>query len=289
MSRGQEGQIFDTSTQQNATAANNAQTSYNQAQTGVQDYENQLSQFAAANPYTQGGQFQTSQNQVLANTADAASQAAGQTLQGAAVRSGGNPASAIAATEAMQQQNTRNLGSEEASQNASRIANQAGYNEKTLQASSLPASLETALTGQQLGEENNSLNTGQKAGETPSFLESLMNGALQAGGQFAAGYGKSVCWIAARVFGGWDDYRTQLVRLWLHEEFGKSWYGELLVRLYIAHGEWIAEQIMPRYKRVDRFFAWLFEKALAHAEAWLATAPGRRAVEQSAQFISEAL
>lgn len=269
MSRGQEGQVFDTATQQNATAATNAQNSYNQAQTGVQNYENQLSQFAAANPYGQGGQFQTSQNQALANTADAAAQAAGQTLQGAAARTGGNPSAAIAATEAMNQQNTRNLSSEEATQNANRIANQAGYNEKTLQASSLPATLETTLAGQQLGEENNALNTGEKAGETPSFWDTLGSSAAKSFGSgigsFAAG--AAFCWIAAELYGGWDDWRTKLIRKWLAEEFSKRWYGRLVLRAYTHWGERLAIAIRTR-PRLRRFFRWLFDKALLSAGIW---------------------
>lgn len=265
MSRGQEGQVFDTATQQNATAATNAQNSYNQAQTGVQDYENQLSQFAAANPYGQGGQFQTSQNQALANTADAAAQAAGQTLQGAAARTGGNPSAAIAATEAMNQQNTRNLSSEEATQNANRIANQAGYNEKTLQASSLPATLETTLAGQQIGAEENQLKTGEEAANMPSFADTL-------GSSFAKGLGTAAgtfvgCWIAAELYGGWDDWRTKLIRKWLAEEFSKHWYGRLVLRAYTRWGQRLAIAIRTCPK-LRRFFRWLFDKALLSAGIW---------------------
>lgn len=265
MSRGQEGQVFDTATQQNATAATNAQNSYNQAQTGVQDYENQLSQFAAANPYGQGGQFQTSQNQALANTADAAAQAAGQTLQGAAARTGGNPSAAIAATEAMNQQNTRNLSSEEATQNANRIANQAGYNEKTLQASSLPATLETTLAGQQIGAEENQLKTGEEAANMPSFADTL-------GSSFVKGLGTAAgtfvgCWIAAELYGGWDDWRTKLIRKWLAEEFSKHWYGRLVLRAYTRWGQRLAIAIRTCPK-LRRFFRWLFDKALLSARMW---------------------
>lgn len=281
MSRGQEGQVFDTATQQSSTAANNAQQTYDKAQQGVQGYENQLAEFASQNPYKAGGEYQTSENKVLANTSDATAQAAGQTLQGAAVRTGGNPAAAIAATEAMNQQNTRDLSSAQGTADASRISNEAGYNDKVLQASSLPATLETSLSGQQLGAQDNSLGTAQKAGMMPSFGEDLFNGIEQAGASFAGAYGKSLggCWIAARVFGGWDDRRTRLVRLWLFREFGKSWYGKLLLALYLLHGEWIADSLMPRYKPVQWLFEKVFTRALVSAEEWLSTRPGRLAWE----------
>lgn len=269
MSRGQEGQVFDTATQQSNTAASNAQKSYDTAQQAVTNYQNQLADFAASNPYKAGGELQTSQNKVLANTADSTAQAAGQTLQGAAARTGGNPAAAIAATEAMNQNNQRNLSSEQAQENANRISNEAGYNAKTLQASEVPATLETSLTGQQLGAQDASLGTAQKAGMMPSFGEDLFNGIEQAGASFASAYGKSLgaCWIAAELYGGWEDRRTKLVRKWLLEEFARHWYGPLVLRAYSRWGQQVAIAMRTR-PHLRRFFQWLFDHALQKAEIW---------------------
>lgn len=185
MSRGQENQVFNTSEQQNQQYNQNAQQSYTQAQGDVANYQDQLSKFAAANPYGQGGEFQTSQNQVLANTSDAAAQAAAQQMQGQAVRTGQNSGSAIAATQATEGANERNLSSQEAAQNAARIQNQAGYNQQTLSATGLPASLETSLSGQQATAGNAALEDEQKAGAQPSFMDTL-------GSSFASGLGSGL-------------------------------------------------------------------------------------------------
>ena len=185
MSRGQEAQVLSTAEQQNTTAANNAQQSYNQAQGGVADYEDQLSKFAVANPYGAGGAYQTGQNKIFAGTADAAAQAAGQAMQGQAVRTGQNAGSAIAAANSTQQQNERTLSDQEAQANAARIQNQAGYNAETLKAAEVPAQLETALSGQQLTAGNESLGTAQKAGMDPSFMDTL-------GDSFAGAFGKGL-------------------------------------------------------------------------------------------------
>lgn len=280
MSRAQEGQILNTAEQQNQQSYQNAQQSYQNAQGDVQNYQNQLSQFAAANPYNAGGAFQTSQNQVLANTADAASQAAGQAMQSQAVRTGQNANAAVAGTEATTQADERNLAGQEGATNAQRIQNQAGYNQQVLGATSLPATLETTLSGQQAGAGNTALETGQKAADVPGFMDTLGDafgaGLGKAGGQIAGGAigGLLGCWVASRLWGGWADRRTVLVRLWLAFELKKRWYGRLLTAAYARHGEWAAESAMPRSPALTAALRWLFDRALERAEGWLTTRRG---------------
>lgn len=190
MSRGQENQVFDTSQEQNETAAKNAQTSFNNAQTDVGNYEDQLSKFAAGNPYVKGGELETDQNKVLSNTADAGARAAGQALQSAAVRTGQNAGGAIAATEAMQQENERNLAEQEAKANQQRIGAEAGYNKDVLGATEIPATLEAGLTGQQLGAQSNALSDQEKAASTPSTADAVFGDILQAGSSAAKAFAK---------------------------------------------------------------------------------------------------
>jgi hypothetical protein len=186
MSRGQEGQTFDTSKQQNQGYYDNAQNSYSNAQQDVGDFEKQLSAYASANPYKQGGEFQTNANRVTANTSDAAARSAGNALQSQALRTGQNSAGAIAATEAMQQQNTRDLSAEQAAEGNKRIGNEAEYNKGVLSASAEPAQMETSLAGQQgqLGE--GTLGVQEKAAETPSWMDEFGNSFAQSLGKGAA-------------------------------------------------------------------------------------------------------
>lgn len=276
MSRGQENQVVNTAQDQNKEYAQNAQTAFQGAegavsneQGDINNYEGQLGKFAAANPYTEGGAFQTDQNKVLANTSDAAARAAGQAVQGAAVRTGQNAGGAIAATEAMQQQNTRDLSAEEAKANAERLGAGAQYGSEVLKASSVPATLENALadtqarlTSTEAGAGNESLSTQEKAAQTPSFWD-------QFGSSFASAAGKGLgawaaCWVAAELYGGWEDSRTIVVRAWLFGEFRKHWYGRVLTRLYLRFGERVAERIRTRPIE-RRLCAWLFGKALNRA------------------------
>lgn len=171
MSRDQQTATYKTAKDQNQGYYNNAQNSYTNAQTDVGDFEKQLSDYAAKNPYKQGGEFQTRENQVLANTSDAAARSAGQTLQSQALRTGQNSAGAIAATEAMQQQNTRDLSAEQAAEEGKRIGNEADYNKGTLEATAQPVQMETQLAGQQAAAGEGTLNTQQRAAEQPSWLD----------------------------------------------------------------------------------------------------------------------
>ena len=194
MSRGQEGQVVNAANAQNKTDFSNAQNSYNQTnnslnneQGDIQDYKSQLSQYAAANPYGQGGAYQTAVNQSTANTADAASQATAQKMAGAAARTGQNAGQAVAGGQAAEEANTRNLMQTQAQNNASRISNQAGYNKGVLSASEVPATLQEGVTkgysGLTSGQDtaaNEALGTEEKAGEMPSEMETLQQDASSA-------------------------------------------------------------------------------------------------------------
>src|ERR1035437_10089422 len=97
MGRATEQNIEQQAGDQNKTFNANAQSAFQGAQGSldtqqgdVNQYQTQLSQFAAANPYGAGGQYQPSVTQAPAGTADAASQSASQAAQAAAVRTGQN-------------------------------------------------------------------------------------------------------------------------------------------------------------------------------------------------------
>ena len=190
MSRSQQNTTFNTSQSENQGYNANANSSYNAAQADEGNYESELGKYSSENPYGEGGEYQTATNQQLSNTADAQAQAAGQAIQSAAVRTGSNPAGAIAATEAMNEQNTRNLSSAEASATQQRIGDEAGYNQNILNASQQPASFEAELSGQQGQLAQGALGTQEQAAQTPSFMDELGNGLIGAGVGYAASQGK---------------------------------------------------------------------------------------------------
>ncbi|HET9785135.1 MAG TPA: hypothetical protein VFP94_09300 [Terriglobales bacterium] len=275
MTKSQSNQAFSTASGQNAGYNANANSTYQAATGDIGDYKSELAKYAAENPYVQGGQYQTSQNQALADTAAAQAQSAGQALQAEQVRSGQNPAAAIAATEQMNQNNTRGMMQAQAQANQQRIGQEAGYNHGVLNATAEPEQMEERLLGTETGAAQGALGDETNASKTPSFWQELGQGVINAGSSFAGRDGKKMCWIAARLWGGWGDRRTVLVRLWLLYSFGKRWYGAPLVWLYSQTGAWIAGGLMPRSKLVARAMERIFGKALGEAEAWLATREGK--------------
>lgn len=269
MSRSQQGTVFNTAQGENQTYNANAQSSYGNAQAAEQGFEKQLGKYASENPYTQGGEFQTAVNRQLTNAADAGAQSAGQALQSAAVRTGQNPAGAIAATEAMQQENTRNLGGQEALATQNRIGNEATYNQGVLGETAQPAGFEAQLSGQQAEAAQGALGAQESAAQTPSFLDMLGQGMIQ-GGQMAgqaAAYGAAAgCWIAAELYGGWGDPRVHAVRGWIFGPFRRRWYGRWLAAAYLRWGERGARAIRRSdwLRRVARL---VFDRAL-EASKW---------------------
>lgn len=84
-------------------------------------------------------------------------------------------------------------------------------------------------------------------------------------GGFATGYGSQIakgCWIAAELYGGWEDPRTILVRAWLWDNFREHW----LYRLYLRFGERVAGMVR-RHKVARKFFTFVFNNFLRRAQA----------------------
>jgi hypothetical protein len=186
MSRAQQGQILNTATGQNTTQNANSNTSYNTAQQDVGQYESELGKFDASNPYQQGGEYQTSQNAALSDTAAGADQQAAQTIQGAAARTGQNQGGAIAATESVEEANARSQMQNQAQANQNRISSEAGYNETALSAAAKPEEMEAQLSQQQGQLGQGELNTAEDAAKTPSFMDELGTGLITAGTDFAS-------------------------------------------------------------------------------------------------------
>jgi hypothetical protein len=107
----------------------------------------------------------------------------------------------------------------------------------------------------------NANNTGwmQNVDQTISALGSLGTGAGAVGL-------KAPCWIAAEVYGGWDDPRVALVRHWIFNVWAaESRIGWLVSRLYLRVGQPVAK--MLRHSAwLKRGFRKLFDVALRKAD-----------------------
>ena len=52
-----------------------------------------------------------------------------------------------------------------------------------------------------------------------------------------------LCWVAAELFGGWKDRRTEMVRYWLRNVYSKTFIGYIFCHLYLRFGERVARQV----------------------------------------------
>jgi hypothetical protein len=100
-----------------------------------------------------------------------------------------------------------------------------------------------------------------------------LGGAAITGGFNLASAGKKgggSCWIAAALYGGWEDPRTIVTREWLNTEFIKSRVGSFLMKLYSKYGERTAEFI-KKHTWAKAPFRPIFGLALRKAVKWKAT------------------
>jgi hypothetical protein len=187
MSRKQSTEAFNTAKDQNAQSFEDAQNSYKSAQEDVGNYEDQLSKYAASNPYTKGGEFQTAENRVLADTAGGVSSSLRSALQSSAARTGQNALGANATAKAIADQAERNLGAQQAETENQRIGKEAGYNAGVLSATAEPVNMQTRLYGAASGAAGDSLRAETDAAKTPGFWDMMAGGLAQGLGQGLGG------------------------------------------------------------------------------------------------------
>lgn len=188
MSRGQQADVIKTASGENQAYNADAQTGYKMAENDISDYGTAVGKFNASNPYVQGGEFQTAENQQLSDTAAGLGESLGQTVQGQAVRTGQNAGGAIAATENMREQNMRDLAGAEAGATERRIAADTGYKEAGLEGISTIEAKRAALASAEAGNAQSALGTQEQAAQTPGFWDQLTSDVIQGGAKVGAAY-----------------------------------------------------------------------------------------------------
>ena len=270
MSRSQQTNVYDTAKQEESQNEAATQKSQQQAQQDIGNFTSALSKYAASNPYVQGGEFQTSENKMLSNTADANADSARAMLQSQAQRTGQNPAAANAAAEEIARQSQRTLSGQEGQAEKERIGSEAGYNKNVLDESKTPEQMQEQLAALQQGAAASELSEEEQAAAGNKSFGDTFGGTFASGlGNLAAGSVGSIvgCWIAAELYGGWSNPRTILLRQWIFGPFAQSWYGNLLSAMYLKTGQRVAG-LIKRNRSLRFLLQRLFDQALKQAQKW---------------------
>lgn len=68
------------------------------------------------------------------------------------------------------------------------------------------------------------------------------------------------CWIAAEIYGGWEEPRTVIIRRWLLENYPEHW----LMKLYRRYGERVAA-LVRKHRPIRWAFTLIFNELLRRA------------------------
>lgn len=172
MSRDQQNQIFSTATANSKQDQGNAQTAFNDAETGLTDYQ-------ANDPYQAGGQFSKDQSTINASRANADSAAVGDALTRHGQTSGENTSGYGSNLVSATQKATLDEGTAQAQSDAQRLDDQTKYAQFGIGAQS-------NISGQNLSAADSALNTGQQAAKQPGVLDTLFQDAVEGAGASAA-------------------------------------------------------------------------------------------------------
>lgn len=120
-----------------------------------------------------------------------------------------------------------------------------------------------SIYGTATGSQGQNTSTAVQATKQP-FWQSLLQSGVQAAGAVGSAAAGKPCYIAAELYGGWDEPRTVAIRNWLVGEFSETPEGRFVVKAYILFGETIASLIQAN-KPMRWAFRILFDCILRKA------------------------
>lgn len=155
------------------------------------------------------------------------------------------------AYQAQAQNNATNYSTDFGNQNAQQVSLYNNANQMLANSANQNQSSATANNSTAAGTDTSLYGTASQ--QTPTALGTALGTVGTLAGAAATAY--KGCWVAAEIFGGWHEPRTELVREWLFDDFAKRSIGRVICDLYLRHGERVAQSI-----RAHRSLRWIFTK-----------------------------
>lgn len=185
MSRSQQNQVYKTATGNSKQDQGNAQTAFNDAETGITGFQTQLDKYNANDPYTTGGEFAKDQSNINAGRANADAAAVRDSLDRHGKTSGENTSGYASNVVAATRQGTLDEADAQAKSDAQRLDNETKYSQFGVDAAKFPVQAQTQLQGQNLSAANGALSTGETAAKEPSIWDTLFEDAAKGAGEGA--------------------------------------------------------------------------------------------------------
>lgn len=240
-----------------------AQKTLGDANSGIADYmSNVNSRLAAGNPY-ESEDYLKKQNLETSGAMNSEKGALDEELGSTVARTGTNSA-AIAATEAdAARQGQRDLTGYNAGRDTANTDKWEQEKEGLTRDQLAGADAEGKLYGTATGAQSSNLNAYTTAEDAQDQMWAQLGEAAMTGA--GAGLGGAYCWVAAELYGGWNDPRAVLVRNWMAVSLTGYAIGRSLLSLYVRFGPRVAEHI-----RTHQWSRWImlviFNRVLAAAQ-----------------------
>ena len=257
MTKSQQKQVYNQSIDNSKQDQANAQTAFGGVQSGIGEFNTGIGSYQSwlNQTYGPGGTFLNNAKVMGNDVAQAGESSLNEDLNRNAERTGANTAN-FAPTEAeATRANARDLTSFNAKEQQEATTAQNQGNQFVVgEESKIPQMWESAYNTS-TGAADNSLNTAQKAGQTPDWWQTALNYAAEGG----ADYAKVACWIAEAIWSP-TDTRVVIVRAWLNTVFIKRPMGRVVMFFYrhfgravawmVRRSPWLRESFRPLFTRV---------------------------------------
>lgn len=178
---------------QSAQDQQNAQKALSSTNSELTNYKSNLDNFMkfGRQTYGENGEFMRDQNTIANTTAAAGTNKIGGDLALNAMRTGENTGNYANTLAESTRGASRDLTSQLAGADATRLQNLTNINQYGVQASALPAQVQASLYGTGSGGASSNLNPAADAAKTPGFLDQLTGQLIQGGATVGAAAVKS--------------------------------------------------------------------------------------------------
>ena len=190
MGRSESKQVVNQGTSQSAEDQANANAAFQAANKSLGDYSTQLNKFMTFGRQTYGtnGEFMKDQNAIATTAAAAGANATKGDMALNAMRTGENTASYAPALAESQRERQQDLTGQLANADATRLQNLTNINQFGVQASALPAQVQSGLYGTGTSGSTGQLSAAGGAARTPGFWDTFAPALAGAAGSVGKGF-----------------------------------------------------------------------------------------------------